>query len=115
MAEEADEHWPLRVRGLHPAGHPLGFRGLYLPAYRVGSRAAHGSLMALDPYLSREPNRYVIHEAEPESRLMWALVGPLFGIALMIAARWDRWIDEAEVRALVDIVTGPEGEDADDP
>jgi hypothetical protein len=32
--------WSVRVRGLHPDGHPLGFRGLYLPAYRVGSRVA---------------------------------------------------------------------------
>jgi Family of unknown function (DUF5677) len=114
MAEQADEHWSVRVRGLHPAGHPLGFRGLYLPAYRVGSRAAHGALMALDPYLSREPNRYVIREPESGSRVMWALVGPLFGIALVIAARWDRWIDEGEVRALVDVATGPEVEDPDE-
>ena len=71
-------------------------------------------MMALDPYLSRESNRYVIHEPESGSRVMWALVGPLFGIALVIAARWDRWIDEDEVRALVDVATGPEVEDADE-
>ena len=114
MAEQADEHWSVRVRGLHPAGHALGFRGLYLPAYRVGSRAAHGALMPLDPYLSRELNRYVIHEPESGPRVMWALVGPLFGVALVIAARWDRWIDEDEVRALVDVATGPEVEDAEE-
>jgi hypothetical protein len=45
---------------------------------------------------------------------MWALVGPLFGIALVIAARWDPWIDEGEVRALVDVATGPEVEDPDE-
>jgi hypothetical protein len=45
---------------------------------------------------------------------MWAPVGPLFGIALVIGARWDRWIDEDKVRALVDVATGPEVEDADE-
>jgi hypothetical protein len=70
--------------------------------------------MALDPYLSREPNRYVIDEPGSGSRVMWALVGPLFGIALITAARWDRWIDEDEVGALVDVATGPEVEDADE-
>jgi hypothetical protein len=45
---------------------------------------------------------------------MWALVGPLFGIALVIAARWDRRIDEDEVRAPVDVAAGPEVDDADE-
>ena len=108
MAREADLHWSVRVRGLHPADHPLGFRGLYLPVYRLGSRTAHGGLLALEPFVSRAGNRLVINEAEPGSRLVWALPGPLFGIALIIAARWEQWIDDEEVRALVDLVTGPE-------
>jgi uncharacterized protein DUF5677 len=110
-AEAADQHWSVRVKGLHPADHPLGFRGLYLPVYRVGSRSAHGSLMALEAYMSREPNRIVIDRVQPGSRLTWALVGPLFGIALVIASRWEQWIDEAEVRDLVDLATGPDLED----
>lgn len=108
MAREADLHWSVRVRGLHPADHPLGFRGLYLPVYRIGSRTAHGGLLALESFVSRDGNRLVINEAEPGSRLVWALAGPLFGIALIIAARWEQWINDEEVRALVDLVTGPE-------
>ncbi len=54
------------------------------------------------------PNRKVVHAAESEGRLMWALIGPLFGIALIIAAQETRWIDESEVRTLVDRATGPE-------
>lgn len=106
-AREADEYWSSRVAGLHPSGDPLGFRGLYLPAYRVASRATHSSMMALEPYLSREPNRLVIDDAEPGPRIMWALIGPLFGIALTIAAQHVNWIDEVTVREIVDRATWP--------
>lgn len=110
-ALEADEYWPPLVRGLHGRGHPLSFRGLYLVAYRIPSRAVHSSLLALDAYLSREPERpYVVNRAEPGPRIMWALIGPLSGIALLIAARWENWIDETMVRELIDRATGPEQE-----
>ena len=117
QAYEADRYWSPRVRGLYlglySADHVLGFRGLYLPVYRIGSRAAHGSLLALEPYVSRdyEPNRYVIDHAQPASRLGWALAGPLFGMALLIAEQWEQWIDEDEVRRLIDAATGPELEE----
>ncbi len=41
QAYEADRYWSPRVRGLYlglySADHVLGFRGLYLPVYRIGS------------------------------------------------------------------------------
>jgi Family of unknown function (DUF5677) len=111
-ALQADEHWSSRIRGLHPKGHLLSFRGLYLPAYRTASRSAHGSLMALDPYLSEEANRRVVTRAQSGPRIIWALVAPLFGMALVIASYWEKWIDEDQVRMLVDRATGPEFDDA---
>jgi hypothetical protein len=89
-ALEADEHWSSRIRGLHPKGHLLSFRGLYLPAYRTASRSAHGFLMALDPYLSEEANRRVVSRAQPGPRIMWALVAPLFAMAVVIASHWEK-------------------------
>jgi hypothetical protein len=86
----------------------LGFRGLYLPAFRTGSRSVHSTLAGLAVYVTDKPNRKVVNVARSESRLMWALVGPLFGMCLVIAAQETRWIDEAEVRRLVDQATGPE-------
>src|ERR1700756_4378097 len=46
-AREADEHWASRIRGLHGPEHMLGFRGLYLPAFRTGSRSVHSALAGL--------------------------------------------------------------------
>jgi hypothetical protein len=43
-ASAADAHWPSRVRGLHPAGGLLSFRGLYTVIYRTGSQPTHGSI-----------------------------------------------------------------------
>lgn len=101
-AVEADRYWPDRVRGLHPHGHPLSFRGLYMVVYRVGSRSVHSSLHALEPYLTQDGSRFVVDDARPGSRLIWAMIGPLFGIALMIAAQQVNWIDEDQVRELMD-------------
>lgn len=105
-ARQADEHWSTRINGLHPTGHLLSLRGLYLGAYRIGSRSTHGSMLALDPYVSivdRPVGRqFVVDRGEPQSRVTWATVGPLFGIALLIAAEDVRWIDERAVRELID-------------
>jgi hypothetical protein len=107
-AHAADEHWSRRIEGLHPPRHMLSFRGLYPVAFRVPSRAVHGAVGALGVYITDRGNRRVVHLARREGRLMWALVGPLFGMGLTIAAQDAWWIDESEVRALVDRATGPE-------
>lgn len=109
-ARDADEHWSVRIRGLHPPGHMLGFRGLYLPAFRTASRSVHSALGGLALYVTDRPNRKIVDVARTEGRLMWALIGPLFGMALVIAATEMKWIDETEVRRLVDDATGPERE-----
>jgi Family of unknown function (DUF5677) len=111
-AHEADVYWSLRIRGLHGAGHMLGFRGLYLPAFRTTSRSVHGALGGLGVYVTDRPNRKVVDVARPEGRLMWALIGPLFGMALVIASQEITWIDEVEVRRLVDQATGPKPKQA---
>jgi Family of unknown function (DUF5677) len=107
-ALEADRYWAERVPGLHSSDHLLGFRGLYLGVYRLGSESVHGSMAALEPYVTHEKRRHIVHAAPPGPRLTWALIGPLFGIALMIAAQQVNWIDEEMVRTLVDRATGPE-------
>lgn len=105
-AREADEYWVNRVSGLHASDHLLGFRGLYLGVYRIGSQPTHGSMAALELYFKKERSRYVVQRAAPGPELTWYLVAPLFGIALMIAAQQVNWIDEARVRELVDQATG---------
>lgn len=70
-------------------------------------------MLALDPYVTKieHPNfgtRFSVNRAAPGGRVTWALVGPLFGIALLIAAEDLRWIDEGVVRELIDRATGPE-------
>jgi hypothetical protein len=101
-AHDADVHWSRTISGLHPARHPLGFRGLYLPAFRVASRSVHPSAEGLDPYVSLKRNRYVVDRARPGDRILWALICPLFGMALVIAAQAVNWIDEGVVRGIVD-------------
>ena len=107
-AREADEHWAGRVRGLHPPGHPLSLRGLYVMCFRRASRSVHSALGGLNAYMTEGQNRKVIARATSDTRLIWALFGPLFGIALMIAAEDRTWIDPDYVRALIDQATGPE-------
>jgi hypothetical protein len=101
-AHEAAAHWSRTISGLHPPRDLLSFRGLYLPAFRVPSQSVHASTAGLDSYISLERNRYVIDRARPGDRIMWALVCPLFGMALMIAAQHVNWIDETTVRAIID-------------
>ena len=105
-AQQADEHWAERIEGLHAADHPLGFRGLYISVYRVGSRTTHGSMSVLDQYVTHDrPNRRSVHEAAPDSRLLFALLAPIFGITLTIAAQQMKGIDSQRVREIVERAT----------
>jgi hypothetical protein len=81
--------------------------GLYLPALRAASRSVDSALGGLAVYVTDQPNRRVVDVSRPEGRLMWALVGPMFDMALRIAAQEMGWTDQAEVRRLVDVATGP--------
>ena len=101
-ALEADRYWSARIDGLHPSTHLLGFRGLYVGVYRLGSQAAHASMQALDPYVQADGNRRVVNHPRPGPRITWGLIPPLLGIAMIIAAEQVNWIDEAIVRDLVD-------------
>lgn len=105
-ARETDAYWGKRVSGLHASDHLLGFRGLYLGVYRIGSQPTHGSMAALESYFKKERNRYVVQRGGLGPELTWYLAAPLFGIALVIAAQQVNWIDEARVRELVDQATG---------
>ena len=62
----------------------------------------HSTVMGPEPYFTEAGHRRIVHEARPGSRLMWAIVCPLFGIALTIAAQDVNLIDEAVVREIVD-------------
>jgi hypothetical protein len=104
MALDADKHWATRVKGLHPPGHPLSFRGLYLSIYRLGSRPAHGSFLSLEPYVveDQENQRFVVDRAKPGPILWYALVAPLFSIALVIGAQHFKWLDEDKIRQIAE-------------
>jgi hypothetical protein len=107
-ALEADKYWAERVPGQHPSSNLLSLRGLYVSVYRIGSQSVHSSMSALDPYVRHDGTRYVINAAGPGPRVTWAMIAPLFGIALMIAAQQVNSIDEVKVRDVVDRATGPE-------
>jgi hypothetical protein len=76
----------------------LSFRGLYLPAYRQmepsGPQRHGGARRVCERPAQPEGRESSWHE----SRLPWALIGPLFGMALVIAAQEARWLDEADRR-----------------
>jgi hypothetical protein len=46
-----------------------------------------------------------VNRAAPDSRLLFALVAPIFGITLTIAAQQMKGIDEQLVRDIVDQAT----------
>jgi hypothetical protein len=75
LALDADRHWSGRIHGLHPTGHLLGFRGLYVIAFRTTSRSVHSALSGLGRYVTDKPNRRVVNVVHDEGRLMWALIG----------------------------------------
>lgn len=79
-----------------------------MSVYGIGSQSVHSSMQALKDYVTQAGTRHVVKAAIAGPRLTWAMIAPLFGIALMIAAQQVNWIDDAKVRALIDRATGPE-------
>jgi hypothetical protein len=107
MALEADKHWSGRIDGLHPDGHLLGFRGLYLSIYRLGSRPAHGSMLALEPYVTHVERRIVVDTARQGTLLWYSLIAPLFSIGLVVAAQRFHWLDEVNIREIAERAVTP--------
>jgi len=106
MARELDDHWPERTHGLRSAGHLLSFHGLYQVVYRMGSRPAHASIESTGPYVRfAPPSPSIVAEAREDTMLWYSLAAPVFGMALIIASRRFRWIDEARVRRFIDRAT----------
>ncbi len=112
-ARAADDQWATSVSALHPAGHLLSLRGLYIAIYRTGSRPAHGSINALGAYVSETDKnyRYVVNRAEEETMLWYALAAPLLGIAMMIGAERFKWLADRseEIVRIIERATTPEG------
>jgi hypothetical protein len=105
-AAQADEYWSGRVDGLHPGGHLLSFRGLYVAIYRLGSQPTHASIASLLPYVDEQRRRFAVRQPTHDtSPLVYALVAPLLAIALMVAATRFRAIDGDRVRELNDAAT----------
>jgi len=105
MARELDAYWPSRLAGLQAPKHVFSFHGLYQSVYRVGSNRTHGSMTALEVYVTADPYPPSVAERNPGSMLSYSLAAPLLGMALSIAARQFRWIDDVRVRRFVDRAT----------
>jgi hypothetical protein len=106
MAREADRYWPRRVHGMHGPGHWFSFHGLYLGIYRSGSRPAHGSILALEPYVRKGETRYTVVPRPTEKRVYYSFAAPLLGIALIVVLQRVHWLfDQARVRRFVDRAT----------
>jgi Family of unknown function (DUF5677) len=105
MAREFDAYWPSEIPGLQIPKHVFSFHGLYQSVYRVGSNRTHGSMTALEAYLTDDPYPPSVAQRKPASMFSYSLAAPLLGIALSIGARHFRWIDEVRVRRFVDRAT----------
>jgi hypothetical protein len=101
MAGEVDRYWSGRVDGLYAAGHPLSFDGLYQIVYRTTSASAHGSLDALNSYMTPSPPPPTVHLSQQDRMIDYVLGAPIFGIALTIAGEVVDWIDTEQVRRFV--------------
>lgn len=104
-AHESDEYWAPRISGLHPAGHALGFRALYLSAFRTTSRSVHTSIGGLGMYITEKRTRQVVHRGERRPSYV-GVNRPAIRDGV-IAAQETWWLDEAGVRELVDRATRP--------
>jgi hypothetical protein len=104
MAKEVDEHWGGRLVGFRaPQKDPqdiLTFSGLYVALYRIGSRATHAQIQALDVYgdFSRYP-REVCRPINEES-IWWPIAVPLYAQALLVCHEQLGWPDPERVRAI---------------
>jgi len=105
MAREFDAYWPNEIPGLQIPKDVFSFHGLYQSVYRVGSNRTHGSMTALEAYVTADPYPSYVAQGEPSSMFRYSLAAPLLGIALSIGARHFRWIDEVRVRRFVDRAT----------
>jgi hypothetical protein len=109
MAREADHHWSGTITGLHDAGEPLSFEGLYNLIYRFLCRPTHADLNALGPYITenrtRRGARFTVHEEQPGELLNYSLAAPMLAIALLVGAEHFRWVDVDSVRRLVNRAT----------
>jgi hypothetical protein len=108
-AEEVDRYWPARVDGFHThpfdgPKHLLTLRGLYVVVYRLGSRAAHGTMESVDHCVRLEGRVHYVERGGREApNLMWsALSIPLFAMVLVVAHERLGWPDPATVRAIND-------------
>jgi hypothetical protein len=109
MAREADQHWSRTITGLHDAGEPLSFEGLYNLIYRFLCRPTHADLNALGPYITenttRRGARFTVHEERPGELLNYSLAAPMLAIALLVGAQHFRWLDVEQVRRFVNRAT----------
>lgn len=110
LADEVDDFWPARVRGLRqhaPEGprNLLAFRGLYVGLYRVASRTVHAQADSVDPCaeVRGRVRRVFLEEDDTVAWSGWAT--PLFGMALVVCHYRLGWPDEQEVRRINDELT----------
>jgi hypothetical protein len=103
-AKQVDLHLTRDIAGMHDPNHPFSVRGLYTLLYRPGSRPTHSSPISLDPYITDRGQHVSVERPDPaivHSRRWYALVAPIFTMALIVASgRYFNWLDEAEIRAI---------------
>jgi hypothetical protein len=104
MAAQVDEHWGGRLIGFRPPqkdpGDILTFGGLYVALYRIGSRAAHAQIQALDVYGDFLHYPRKVYRPTTEVSIWWPIAVPLYAQALLVCHEQLRWPDPDNVRAI---------------
>jgi hypothetical protein len=104
MAKQVDEHWGGRPVGFRaPQKDPadiLTFGGLYVALYRIGSRAAHAQIQALDVYSDFLHYPRTVYRPITEESIWWPIAVPLYAQALLVCHEQLGWPDPDKVRAI---------------
>jgi hypothetical protein len=106
MARDADEHWGPRLTGWRifdpKSPSVLTLRGLYTYFYRVASRTAHAEPETVEPYIDADSAPIAVRLPIEGNFLHAQLAGPMFALALLVAADRYKWISPEAVLQIVD-------------
>ncbi len=112
MATDCDKHWGGVVVGwssesrVGDVGDVTGWhsslRGLYRWVYRMGSMAVHSQHRGLDPFVTTDETRLMVHsENRVDSLMHFGLACYLLGLEIGVAERALGWPDYSEAARIL--------------